>query len=110
MTIEGKREPDQRYRDVGSAFLLQEVQPGLLGLMDGSVSTLAPTSPTRRSRVAMTARASINAPLAVLISWHPSGFIWTSPMEPIRCARRISSTSRSMTCAVASQRSPRIQT
>ena len=27
---------------IGDAFVLQKVQPALLGLMDGSVSTLAP--------------------------------------------------------------------
>jgi hypothetical protein len=35
--------PDQRPRKTDQpAFVLREVQPALLGLMDGSVSTLAP--------------------------------------------------------------------
>jgi hypothetical protein len=37
MTLENPTLADRR-----KAFVLQEVQPGLLGLMDGSVSTLAP--------------------------------------------------------------------
>ena len=38
MTVESTSLADDRRK----AFLLQEIQPGLLGLMDGSVSTLAP--------------------------------------------------------------------
>ena len=33
----------RRHRDLeGESFLLQRVQPGLSGLMDGALSTLAP--------------------------------------------------------------------
>src|ERR1700681_3352962 len=38
MTVESTSLADDRRK----TFLLQEIQPGLLGLMDGSVSTLAP--------------------------------------------------------------------
>src|SRR4030088_1732418 len=38
MTVESTPLADDRRR----TFVLQEIQPGLLGLMDGSVSTLAP--------------------------------------------------------------------
>jgi erythrin-vacuolar iron transport family protein len=38
MTVESTSLADDRHK----TFLLQEIQPGLLGLMDGSVSTLAP--------------------------------------------------------------------
>ena len=38
MTFESTSSADDRRK----TFLLQEIQPGLLGLMDGSVSTLAP--------------------------------------------------------------------
>src|SRR5438093_10727170 len=38
MTLENPTLADGRRKD----FVLQEIQPGLLGLMDGSVSTLAP--------------------------------------------------------------------
>ena len=38
MTLENPAFADHRRKD----FVLQEIQPGLLGLMDGSVSTLAP--------------------------------------------------------------------
>jgi hypothetical protein len=38
MTTESSALADRRHR----TFVLQEIQPGLLGLMDGSVSTLAP--------------------------------------------------------------------
>ena len=38
MTFENPTLADPRHKD----FVLQEIQPGLLGLMDGSVSTLAP--------------------------------------------------------------------
>ena len=34
--------PAQRGADLDASFVLQKVQPALLGLMDGSVSTLAP--------------------------------------------------------------------
>src|SRR2546421_9477798 len=38
MTVENPAFADHRRKDL----VLQEIQPGLLGLMDGSVSTLAP--------------------------------------------------------------------
>ena len=38
MTVESTSLADVRRK----TFVLQEIQPGLLGLMDGSVSTLAP--------------------------------------------------------------------
>jgi len=38
MTVESTSLADDRRK----TFVLQEIQPGLLGLMDGSVSTLAP--------------------------------------------------------------------
>jgi erythrin-vacuolar iron transport family protein len=38
MTLENTTLADRRR----NAIVLQEIQPGLLGLMDGSVSTLAP--------------------------------------------------------------------
>src|SRR5689334_6350469 len=38
MTLENQAFADHHRKD----FVLQEIQPGLLGLMDGSVSTLAP--------------------------------------------------------------------
>jgi VIT1/CCC1 family predicted Fe2+/Mn2+ transporter len=38
MTLENPTLRDSRHKD----FVLQGIQPGLLGLMDGSVSTLAP--------------------------------------------------------------------
>jgi hypothetical protein len=38
MTLENPTLADRRR----NALVLQEIQPGLLGLMDGSVSTLAP--------------------------------------------------------------------
>jgi VIT1/CCC1 family predicted Fe2+/Mn2+ transporter len=38
MSLETSTLADRRHKDV----VLQEIQPGLLGLMDGSVSTLAP--------------------------------------------------------------------
>src|SRR5260370_26277675 len=38
MTVESTSLADDRRK----TFILQEIQPGLLGLMDGSVSTLAP--------------------------------------------------------------------
>jgi VIT1/CCC1 family predicted Fe2+/Mn2+ transporter len=38
MSLETSTLADRRRKD----FILQEIQPGLLGLMDGSVSTLAP--------------------------------------------------------------------
>ena len=38
MTLENPALAERRRKD----FVLQEIQPGLLGLMDGSVSTLAP--------------------------------------------------------------------
>ena len=45
---------DEPTRGVSSAHVLQVVQPGLLGLMDGSVSTLAPLFAT----AAMTGRTT----------------------------------------------------
>ena len=38
MTVESTSLADDRRK----TFVLQEIQPGLLGMMDGSVSTLAP--------------------------------------------------------------------
>ena len=40
--VENKNGPAQTPQSAEADFVLQKVQPGLLGLMDGSVSTLAP--------------------------------------------------------------------
>jgi len=39
---EAEKPPQAKAPDSEAQFILQKVQPGLLGLMDGSVSTLAP--------------------------------------------------------------------
>ncbi len=40
--LDAEKPPQVQAPDSESQFILQKVQPGLLGLMDGSVSTLAP--------------------------------------------------------------------
>jgi rubrerythrin len=56
------------------AFVLRYVQPGLTGLIDGSVSTLAPISPPRLRRITRGRRFSS----ASQLRWAPA-FRWHSP-------------------------------
>jgi hypothetical protein len=44
------------------SFLLQRAQPAMTGLIDGSLSTLAPLSPSRSPRISRATRSSRDSP------------------------------------------------